>query len=246
MNKALEIEHISFAYGQKPALDDISFSVSQGQCTILLGPNGAGKTTLFNLITRLFNSPTGQIRIAGFDNRRQPSQALTRIGVVFQQPTLDLDLSVLQNLRYAAALHGLSRHEAEQRIAVELERLGLTEYRSVKIRSLSGGYRRRVEIARAMLHRPLLLLLDEPTVGLDIPSRQALVDYLHRLTWEQGIGILWATHLLDEVEPSDQLIILHRGKIRASGMVTDVIRQVQVATLEAAFQVLTREQAACA
>lgn len=246
MTKALEIERVSFAYGTKPALEDVSFSVSLGQCAILLGPNGAGKTTLFNLITRLFDSPTGCIRIAGFDNRRQSSQALAQLGVVFQQPTLDLDLSVLQNLRYAAALHGLKPSEAKQRIAAELQRLGLAEYRSAKIRALSGGYRRRVEIARALLHRPRLLLLDEPTVGLDVSSRQSLVDYLHRLSWEQGIGVLWATHLLDEVLPSDELIVLHRGKIRAFGAVTNVIRQVQVATLTEAFKVLTRENSACA
>lgn len=242
---ALIVEHISFAYGDKRALDDVSFSVAPGQCAILLGPNGAGKTTLFNLITRLFESPTGAIRIAGFDHRRQSLKALAQLGVVFQQSTLDLDLSVLQNLRYAAALHGLNPREAKQRIAAELERLGLTAYQNAKVRALSGGYRRRVEIARAMLHRPTLLLLDEPTVGLDISSRQALVDYLHQLAPEQNIGILWATHLLDEVWPSDQLIVLHRGKIRAIGLVTEIVQKTQTVTLSEAFQVLTKEPSPC-
>jgi ABC-2 type transport system ATP-binding protein len=241
MTEALSVEHISFAYGKKPVLHDLSFSVAQGQCTILLGPNGAGKTTLFNLITRLFDSPTGSIRIAGFDNQKHACRALAQLGVVFQQPTLDLDLSVLQNLRYAAALHGLNAKAAERRIAEELTRLGLYEYRSVKVRTLSGGWRRRVEIARAMLHRPHLLLLDEPTVGLDVQSRQDLVEYLHSLSREQNVGILWATHLLDEIWPSDNLIILHRGKIRALGVVSEVIQQVQVTTLFEAFEALTAE-----
>ncbi len=237
---ALDVEHISFAYGARKALDDVSITVPQGRCAILLGPNGAGKSTLFNLITRLFDSHTGQIRIAGFDNRRQSCQALAHMGVVFQQPTLDLDLSVEQNLRYHASLHGLSRRDANHRIAAELDRLEMIQYRRTKVRSLSGGYRRRVEIARALLHRPTLLLLDEPTVGLDIPSRLALVDHVHHLA-DEGIGILWATHLIDEVKASDELIVLHRGRIQATGIVTDVIRRLEVATLGEAFQSLTAE-----
>ncbi|BCX89928.1 ABC-2 type transport system ATP-binding protein [Methylomarinovum tepidoasis] len=240
---ALEVEHVSFAYGPKKALDDVTFSVDPGRCAILLGPNGAGKTTLFNLITRLFDSPTGAIRIAGYDNRRQPCQALAHLGVVFQQPTLDLDLTVAQNLRYHAALHGLSRREADRRIAAELARLEMTQYLKTKVRALSGGYRRRVEIARALLHRPTLLLLDEPTVGLDIPSRMALVEHVHGLARE-GMGVLWATHLIDEVEPSDALIVLHRGEVRATGIVTEVIRRLEVATLAEVFEVLTAKEAA--
>ncbi len=242
---ALEVERVSFAYGKKKVLDDVSFTVKPGQCTILLGPNGAGKSTLFALITRLYDSPTGQIRIAGFDNRKQPCKALANLGVVFQQPTLDLDLTVAQNLKYHAALHGMSRRQAKRRIEEELERLEMPDYRTSKIRSLSGGYRRRVEIARALLHQPKLLLLDEPTVGLDIPSRQALVAYVHQLAWKQGIGVLWATHLIDEIEPSDELIVLHRGTIRARGIVNEVIEQVSVTTIGEAFQVLT-EEATCA
>lgn len=242
---ALEVEGVSFAYGPRKALDEVSFAVAQGRCAILLGPNGAGKSTLFNLITRLFDSPTGSIRIAGYDNRRQSSRALANMGVVFQQPTLDLDLTVEQNLRYHAALHGLSRRETGRRITSELERLELGAYRKARIRSLSGGYRRRVEIARALLHRPSLLLLDEPTVGLDIPSRKALVAHVHHLATE-GIGVLWATHLIDEVEPTDELIVLHRGRIQTTGIVTEVIHRLEVATLGEVFQALTREGVPCA
>ncbi len=237
---ALEVRHVSFAYGRKKALDDVSFIVPQGCCAILLGPNGAGKSTLFNLITRLFDSRSGHIQIAGFDNKSHSRQALAHMGVVFQQPTLDLDLTVEQNLRYHASLHGLGRRDATRRIATELERLQAIQYLKTKVRALSGGYRRRVEIARALLHRPALLLLDEPTVGLDIPSRMALVSHVHHLAAE-GIGILWATHLIDEVEASDELIVLHRGRIRATGIVTDVIHRLQVTGLGEAFEALTTE-----
>ena len=142
------------------------------------------------------------------------------MGVVFQQPTLDLDLTVAQNLRYFAGLHGSAR-DAERRIAVELERLDLSERRGDKVRRLSG-YRRRVEVARALLHRPALLLLDEPTVGLDVPTRRSLVEHVHALARDDGIAVLWATHLIDEIAPDDEVIVLHRGRIRAAGSVGDV------------------------
>ncbi len=182
----LAVDELSFAYAGGFALERVSFVVRAGEFTALLGPNGAGKTTLFSLITRLFESPRGSIAIGGADLRRQPARALAAVGIVFQQPTLDLDLSVHQNLRYFAGLHGLSGRVAEQRIAAELDRLGLTDQRRERVRRLSGGYRRRVELARALLHRPRLLLLDEPTVGLDVPSRRRIVDHVHRLALRRG------------------------------------------------------------
>lgn len=236
MLPALTIENLSYAYGKKTALDHVGFSVEAGQCCILLGPNGAGKSTLFALITHLYDSRDGRIAIAGFDVKRQSRQALARLGVVFQQPTLDLDLSVLQNLRYHAALHGMARRLADQRIQEELERQGMYERRQEKIRQLNGGHRRRVEIARALLHRPSLLLLDEPTVGLDVPSRQGLVEYVHHLAAEQQIAVLWASHLIDEIYPSDRLIVLHRGQIRAQGGVEAVLQSAQADSIAAAFR----------
>lgn len=236
---ALRIENVSFSYGPKSALEGVSFEVPFGRCTMLLGPNGAGKTTLFNLITRLFDPPSGRIEITGFDIRKQFLKALKNLGVVFQQPTLDLDLTVEQNLRYHAALHGLSRKETTKRIEEELERLELLAYRKAKVRALSGGFRRRVEIARALLHRPKLLLLDEPTVGLDIPSREKIVADLHGLVKEREMGILWATHLIDEIEPEDRLVILHRGRVQAKGIVEEVVVQFEQETLAELFHHLT-------
>ena len=221
--KALVVENLSFAYGAKKALDKVSFTVSRGECMILLGPNGAGKSTLFSLITRLYDAREGRIELCGFDIKRQSLQALARLGVVFQQTTLDPDLSVTQNLRYHAALHGIGRKAADRRIQEELERLAMFERRGEKVRQLNGGHKRRVEIARALLHKPSLLLLDEPTVGLDMPSRQVIVDHVHALAKEQQLAVLWATHLIDEIAADDSLIVLHKGVIKAQGELNRVL-----------------------
>jgi ABC-2 type transport system ATP-binding protein len=240
---ALTVAGLSYAYGKKKALDRVSFTVAPGECTILLGPNGAGKTTLFSLITRLYASREGRVLIAGHDVRKESSRALARLGVVFQQPTLDLDLTVLQNLHYHASLHGLSRRRADLRIREELERQGMYERRKEKVRQLNGGHRRRVEIARALLHEPRLLLLDEPTVGLDVPSRKAIVDYVHRLCSDSGIAVLWATHLIDEIYENDRLVVLHKGTVRADGPIPDVLKAAGAETVGDAFHALTREAA---
>lgn len=236
---ALEIEGLSHAYGPKLALDLVTFAVRAGELTMLLGPNGAGKTTLFSLVTRLYDSADGAILIEGFDVRTQSSEALSRIGVVFQQPTLDLDLSVQQNLLYHAALHGMGGEAARARIDSELARLSILDHKGDKVRSLSGGYRRRVEIARALLHRPRLLLLDEPTVGLDVPARGAIVAHVHALARDEGIAVLWATHLIDEVEAGDRVVLLHEGRVRASGGVEEVNRWAGEATIAESFARLT-------
>jgi ABC-2 type transport system ATP-binding protein len=236
---ALAVAGLSHSFGSRQALDDVSFAIPAGSFTVLLGPNGAGKTTLFSLVTRLYNSRIGSIRIYGYEVRRQPQAALARIGAIFQQRTLDLDLTVADNLRYHAALHGMKPQEAKERMATELTRAGLLERLNDRVRSLSGGQMRRIEIAGALLHRPRLLLLDEPTVGVDIASRQAIVDHVHGLCQEDGLGVLWATHLVDEVRPGDQVIILHEGRIRAHGDVGDVTRELGVATIAEAYGKLT-------
>lgn len=237
---ALTIERLSFSYSGKKALDAVGFAIKPGECTLLLGPNGAGKSTLFALITRLYDARDGKIEICGFDIKKQTANALARLGVVFQQSTLDMDLTVMQNLNYHAALHGMGGKVAKKRIQQELERLNIYERRFEKIRQLNGGHRRRVEIARALLHQPLLLLLDEPTVGLDVPSRQDIVDHVHRLAKDENIAVLWASHLIDEIYPDDHLIVLHRGHIKASGSVDDVLNQTGGATIKEAFYSLTQ------
>lgn len=237
---ALKIEGLSFAYGAKKALDNVGFEVAAGECTILLGPNGAGKSTLFSLITRLYDAREGRIELCGFDVKKQSLQALAHLGVVFQQTTLDPDLSVTQNLRYHAALHGISRKAADSRIQEELERLNMFERRGEKVRQLNGGHKRRVEIARALLHKPSLLLLDEPTVGLDMPSRQAIVNHVHELVKRQGLAVLWATHLIDEIAGDDSLIVLHKGRIEAKGKLADVLQATGAADAGEVFNQLTQ------
>jgi ABC-2 type transport system ATP-binding protein len=237
---ALVIEDISFAYGRSErALDNVTFRVRAGSFTALLGPNGAGKTTLMSLVTRLFHSRGGSITVSGFDLRRASRAALAAMGVVFQRLTLDLDLSVEQNLRYAASLQGLSGSQAEARIAEELDRLGVADRRRSLVRTLSGGLRRRVELARALLHQPRLLILDEPTVGLDIDSRRAIVEHVHRLCQERGLAVLWTTHLIDEIWPGDQLVILGDGRVRAIGPIDAVLKQAGCDNLADAYKQLT-------
>src|SRR3990172_8804296 len=234
----LTVKNVSYWYGAKRALDDVSFEVYPGRVTALLGPNGAGKTTLFSLITRLFDAPTGRIEICGKSPSEAGSRALAPLGVVFQQPTLDLDLTVKQNLRYFAALRGLKRKEADERMLRALKELDMEERIEERVRSLNGGHRRRVEIARAILHSPKLLLLDEPTVGLDVPTRTAIVRHIHELARKDKIGVLWATHLFDEIEPGDDLLVLNRGRIVARGETKDVVAETGAKDLGGAFQLL--------
>jgi ABC-2 type transport system ATP-binding protein len=237
---ALSIEDLSFSYSEKKALDWVSFNIRSGECTLLLGPNGAGKSTLFSLITRLYDTRSGRIELCGFDIKQQTRSALAKLGVVFQQTTLDMDLTVMQNLRYHTALHGMGCKLAAQRIQQELERLNMYERRFEKVRQLNGGHRRRVEIARALLHEPALLLLDEPTVGLDVPSRLAIVEYVHQLAIEENLAVLWASHLIDEIYPDDHLIVLHKGRVKANGTVDEVLKITHTALIKDAFYTLTQ------
>lgn len=235
----LRVRGLSYAYGKVKALDDVTLDVRPGRVTALLGPNGAGKTTLFSLVTGLFDSRQGEIEIAGHPLRRARSRALAALGIVFQAQTLDLDLTVEQNLRYFAALRGLPGRAARRRIAELLAEIGLEEKAGAKVRALSGGQRRRVEVARALLDRPALMLLDEPSTGLDIATRRWLIEHLHRLAREHDLAVLMATHLTDEVMPEDDLVVLNRGRVVAAGRVDAVIADSGAHDLDAAFTRLT-------
>ncbi|WBL76652.1 ATP-binding cassette domain-containing protein [Bradyrhizobium xenonodulans] len=239
---ALSIDGVSHAYGPRRALMDVSFKVQPASFTALLGLNGAGKSTLFSLITRLFGIQSGRVGIFGHDVGKSPGEALRLLGVVFQPRTLDLDLSLTQNLLYHAALHGISRRDATARSAELLDRIGLTERAGSKVRDLSGGQMRRLEIARALLHRPRLLLLDEPTVGLDVKARADIISHVRQLVTEQGIGVLWATHLFDEIMPGDDLVVLHQGKVLAQGPMSQVISEAGAQDVNTAFMRLTGAQ----
>jgi ABC-2 type transport system ATP-binding protein len=240
---ALDVERLSHAFGARAALEDVSFAVAPGQFGVLLGLNGAGKTTLVSLVTGLYHARRGEIRVFGHPLRSQPCRALAALGIVFQQPTLDLDLTVAENIRYHAALHGLAPPEGRTRSNAELARLGVLDRADERVRALSGGLRRRVEIARALIHRPRLLLLDEPTVGLDLAARQAIIAHVRDLCRERGLAVLWATHLMDEVEPHDQVILLHRGSVLRTGLAEHVLAEAGAASMADAFMTLTHETA---
>jgi ABC-2 type transport system ATP-binding protein len=236
----LVVEGAVKRYGTITALDQVSLTVAAGQFVALLGLNGAGKTTLFQLLSGLFVADGGSIRVHGHDIRRDPVPALAGIGIVFQQPTLDLDLSVRANLRFHAGLHGIPRALQLSRIDDAMTRLGLTDMAERKVRELSGGNRRRVELARALLHDPPLVLMDEPTVGLDPATRRDLLQHVLRLRADRGIGVLWATHLIDEAESADWVIILHHGKVLRTGTPRALAAEAHATSLAEAFMALTK------
>jgi ABC-2 type transport system ATP-binding protein len=242
----LSIERAVRRYDKTVALDGVSFGIRPGEFVALLGPNGAGKSTLMQLLTGHLVADGGTIRMAGFDIGKNPIPALARIGIVFQQPTLDLELSVRANLRFHADLHGLPTRVATERILRELERFGLVAVARQPARTLSGGNRRRVELARALLHDPDLLLMDEPTVGLDPASREAILGHAFALRQGGRVGVLWATHLIDEVGRADRVIVLHRGTIRFDGPPAALAAGQGTASLAAAFLTLTGVDAATA
>jgi ABC-2 type transport system ATP-binding protein len=237
----LMVDGVSHNYGTRRALIDVTFSVAPSTFTVLLGLNGAGKSTLFSLITRLRAIQRGCIQIFDHNVALSSSEALRMVGVVFQQRSLDLDLSVVQNLIYHASLHGIGRQEGRVRADSVLARIALSERANDKVRNLSGGEVRRVEVARALLHSPRLLLLDEPTVGLDIKSRAHLLAHVRKLVTEQGVAVLWATHLIDEVEETDYVVMLHRGQVLAQGAVPGVVAAANARDIRTAFIRLTRD-----
>ncbi|MGB7184810.1 MAG: ABC transporter ATP-binding protein [Burkholderiaceae bacterium] len=241
-NPALELRSLSWSYAGKRALDNVNLTIAAGETVILLGPNGAGKTTLFSLISGLFSPREGSISIAGRDAVKNGASALAPLGIVFQAQTLDLDLSVGQNLRYYCALRGIERSQSNERIATELARFDMSDRINDKVRSLNGGHRRRVEIARAMLHNPQILLLDEPTVGLDIPTRKALIADLHGRAEQDGTALLWATHLIDEPIETDRVIVLHQGQIIGDGTPGQLRTHTGTDSLAEAFAALTEKK----
>jgi len=239
-SSALTIKTLNHNFGNLRALDNVNITLNEGDYSILLGLNGAGKTTLFSLITRLYDYQTGSIEIFSNNIKKNPSKALANIGVVFQQPTVDLDLTVEQNLQYHASLHGMRKKLALDNALTELSRQNMEDILKKKIRELSGGQRRRVEIVRALMHNPKLLLLDEPTVGVDIESRKLIVKHVKSLCKEKKLAVLWATHLIDEVDQDGKLIVLHQGKVLANNLVKNILKKTKSKNVSNAFDYFTK------
>ena len=231
----LRVDRLVKRYGERVALAGLSLVIPPGQRVALLGPNGAGKSTLFQVLTGLFAADEGEVDVAGMAVRQSPSAALRHIGVVFQQMSLDLDLSVERNLRFHADLHGLPRGVTTERIALGCAAMGLGAELGRTVRELSGGNRRKVELVRALLHRPALVLMDEPTVGLDPKSRRDLLAAIQADVAERGSSVLWATHLVEEAEAADRVVVLHKGRLLADGTPQDVAAALGGNRLEEAF-----------
>jgi ABC-2 type transport system ATP-binding protein len=232
---ALQTRGLTKRYGTRAALRNLSLTLAAGQFVALLGPNGAGKSTLFQVLTGLFAADEGEVEVAGHSLARSATLALRHIGVVFQQVSLDLDLSIRRNLLFQADLQGLPRGIAARRIDGDCARLGIDNDLDRKVRELSGGNRRKVELVRASLHRPSVLLMDEATVGLDPKSRQDLMQALRVDVRDRGVCVLWATHRVDEAEGADRVLVLHQGALLADGTPTQVTQELGQPTLEAGF-----------
>lgn len=237
----LSVSKVAKSYGKIVALRDVSLSVGEGEFVALLGQNGAGKSTLLQLLTGLFSPDGGSIIVLGHDLQRSAIKALREIGVVFQQPTLDLELSVSANLLFHTDLHGIDRKTARARIKEALAQFGLAERAGDRAKALSGGNRRRVELARALLHEPRVLFMDEATVGLDPGSRRDLVAHIQRLKRERKLGILWTTHLVDEAEQADRLFVLHRGQLLYDGTPAGLVQREGAKSVGDAFLKLTAQ-----
>lgn len=215
MPPAVQIDGLSHAYGDRLAIDDLSLSICAGQIYAVLGPNGGGKTTLFRVLSTLIPQQRGRVSILGYDLKRSAYDVRLRLGVVFQAPSLDRKLTVLENIRHQAALYGLHGAALAKRIDELLDTFSLKDRANELTERLSGGLRRRVELAKGLIHRPRLLLLDEPSTGLDPGARADLWNYLTHLRVTDGVTVVLTTHYLDEAERADRIAILHQGKLVA-------------------------------
>ncbi len=212
---AAEIESVTHRYGSRVALNDVTLSVSQPSIFGLVGPNGGGKTTLFRILTTLLTPSSGVARVAGADVVREREQVRSRIGIVFQHPSLDRELSVRENMHHQGHLYGLKGAELKRRTVTLLERFGVLDRAEDRVKTLSGGLQRRVELAKALLHDPRVLLLDEPSTGLDPGARMALMDRLVELRDGCGVSTLITTHLMDEADRCDRVGFLDQGRLVA-------------------------------
>lgn len=213
----IEVENLHHAYGDRQALVGVTFDVPQGEIFGVLGPNGGGKTTLFKILSTLITANDGRVRLFGYDLTGRPHKVRKHLGVVFQHPSLDLKLTAVENLRRHGHLYGLWGKALNRRIQAVLDQLGLAERGDDLVEALSGGLRRRVELAKAILHQPNLLLLDEPSTGLDPGIRQQFRLHLQYLREEDGTTIVLTTHILDEAEWCDRVGILDEGRLVAIG-----------------------------
>jgi ABC-2 type transport system ATP-binding protein len=227
MNEPIVIvSNLTHDYAERRALDTVSLAIAQNEIFGFLGPNGGGKTTMFKILSTAITPTSGRAEVCGYDVVEQSSEVRRHIGVVFQSPSLDIKLTVRENLRFHGLLHGLHGTTASQRIDDVLIHLKLVDRAHDTVEMLSGGLQRRVEIGKGLLHRPDVLILDEPSTGLDPGARRDLWDYLLQLRKETGVTIVVTSHILDEAEHCDRLAILDKGKLVALGTPDTLKREV--------------------
>jgi len=233
----IAVENITHQYGSRVALSNVSFEVKAAEIFGLLGPNGGGKSTLFRILSTMMVPTSGRAVVAGCDVVREAAAVRRRVGVVFQPQSLDKALPAAENLRSQGHLHGLSGQALRQRMESVMTRLGILDRRDDVVEKLSGGLKRRVEIAKALLHQPQVLIMDEASTGLDPGARRELSQYVHELRDTEGVTIVLTTHILDEAERCDRLVLLHQGQIVAEGSPSELRSRVgggHVVVLEAA------------
>lgn len=236
----ISAKSVSKRFGDVVAVDDISFDVKKGEIFAFLGPNGAGKSTTIKMLTTMLRPTAGELRLAGHDVTRERDSARKSFGIVFQDPSLDEELSAYENMDLHAALYGIPKSTRKKRIRELLELVELWSRQDSMVKTFSGGMRRRLEIARGLLHEPKVLFLDEPTLGLDTQTRNLMWDYVKKLSDEKGMTIFFTTHYLDEAEEvAERIAIIDHGKIVASGTSKSLAQQTGTKNLESAYLKLT-------
>jgi ABC-2 type transport system ATP-binding protein len=235
----LHLADVRKAYGKLVALKDISLDIAPSEVVGLLGPNGAGKSTLFQVAAGLFAQDEGTVELFGLNYRKNSAEILSRLGVVFQSRSLDLDMSVNASLKFHGKLFGLSGKLLDSRIAEVVELLEIGDLVKKPARTLSGGNQRRVEIARALLNNPKLLLMDEPSAGLDATTRRMLVEHMQKVRKLNGTSILWATHLVEEVDHADRIVLIRSGEVIRQGTPAELMAAAGTTDLTDAYVVLT-------
>jgi ABC-2 type transport system ATP-binding protein len=239
-NSIIEARNVIKRFGEITTVDDISFHVKRGEIFAFLGPNGAGKSTTISMLTTMLRPTSGKLLLNNHDVTREQDNARKSFGIVFQDPALEEELTAYENMKIHAVLYGISKKEQESRIQELLELVDLWERRDSLVRTYSGGMRRRLEIARGLLHHPTILFLDEPTLGLDTQTRNLLWDYVEKLSRHEGMTIFFTTHYLDEAEHvADRIAIIDHGKIITTGTVKELTNQTKTKTLEEAYLQLT-------
>lgn len=239
-NPVIEAKGLTKKFGEIVAVGGIDFSVQKGEIFAFLGPNGAGKSTTIKMMTTMLRPSGGSLHLAGHDVTHERDSARKAFGIVFQDPSLDEELSAYENMELHATLYSIPKKQRAKRIEELLQLVELWTRKDSMVKTFSGGMRRRLEIARGLLHEPRILFLDEPTLGLDTQTRNLMWDYVRKLSQEKGMTIFFTTHYLDEAEEvAERIAIIDRGHIVGSGTTAELTKQTQTKTLEQAYLKLT-------